>query len=169
MTDHQLQAEILYDIANNGKGWTAGLPNIYCIVTPQNVGSCSGSYCAYSYYCAYHSWALLGSGQYLRYANMPYAAGHDCNVANQPQPHGDAAEYPINVTSHEHNESITDPEGSAWYDRPDYEDGDKCAWNFGSAIGGIGSTAYNQRINTSTYYLQQEWSNKSSRCVLTGQ
>ena len=27
---------------------------------------------------------------------------------------------------------------------------------------------YNQAIGTGKYYLQQEWSNRSARCVLTG-
>ena len=42
----------------------------------------------------------------------------------------------INVTSHEHNEAITDPEPtSGWFDDNDFstggENGDKCAWYFG--------------------------------------
>ena len=74
----------------------------------------------------------------------------------------------INVASHEHNEAITDPQGSAWYDRRGQENGDKCAWNFGSALGTTGSGSYNQLINGHTYWLQQEWSNKSSGCVLQG-
>jgi hypothetical protein len=173
LSDAQLQQEILSAIATNGKGWSVGVPNIYFIFTPQGVGSCAGSYCAYSYYCAYHSWATVQTSptttQYLLYANMPYAAGYDCNTTNQPKPNGDDADYTINVTSHEHNEAITDPEGNAWYDRRGYEDGDKCAWNFGTATytAPNGQPA-NQLIGTHYYYLQQEWSNASSRCVLTG-
>ena len=70
--------------------------------------------------------------------------------------------------SHEHNESITDPFGSAWYNSSGYEDGDLCAWNFGAMLGGSGSSQYNQMINNDGYALQQEWSNHSSGCVLRG-
>jgi hypothetical protein len=46
------------------------------------------------------------------------------------------------------------------------EIGDKCAWNFGTALGSTGSGEYNQVINGHDYYLQQEWSNVSSGCAL---
>jgi hypothetical protein len=83
-------------------------------------------------------------------------------------PNNDDADSTINVLSHEHNEAITDPLGNAWYDRRGAENGDKCAWNFGTALGGAPEHLYNQVIGTGTYYLQQEWSNRSSGCVLTG-
>jgi hypothetical protein len=72
------------------------------------------------------------------------------------------------VTSHEHNEAITDEQGSAWYDNQGYENGDKCAWTFGTAQGSTAYGQYNQKIGSGTYYLQREWSNYSGGCVLTG-
>jgi hypothetical protein len=98
---------------------------------------------------------------------MPYAdtVPAACDIGQHPN--NDDADATINVTSHEHNETITDPHGSAWYDRRGFEDGDKCAWNFGTALN-TGPSLYNQSIGTGKYYLQQEWSNKSSGCVLTG-
>ena len=74
----------------------------------------------------------------------------------------------LSVVSHEANETITDALGNAWYDAAGYENGDKCAWNFGTQLGGGTGTHYNQVINGHHYELQQEWSNYSSRCVLTG-
>jgi hypothetical protein len=47
------------------------------------------------------------------------------------------------------------------------ENGDKCAWTFGAAHGSPGAK-FNQVINEDKYYLQQEWSNLSGGCVLTG-
>src|SRR5205807_8982674 len=73
---------------------------------------------------------------------------------------GDSADDTINLISHEHNEAITDPLGTGWYDKNGLEDGDKCAWNFGS------STPSNQTIDFNPYYLQQEWSNARKGCVL---
>ena len=35
-------------------------------------------------------------------------------------PHGSAADAVLNVTSHEHNETITDPTGGGWYDSSGY-------------------------------------------------
>jgi hypothetical protein len=165
LTDAQLQAEIDRVIAVNGL--PRGLGTMYFIFTPRNVGSCFGSSCAFSYFCAYHS--SFGSGSSLTlYANMPYAAWVPAACGSGQSPNGDDADSTISVASHEHNETITDPLGNAWYDRRGSEDGDKCAWNFGSTIGSTSTGAYNQLISGHPYYLQQEWSNRSSGCVLTG-
>ncbi len=102
------------------------------------------------------------------YANQPYAAFVQSACGSGQSPNNDDADSTINVASHEHNESITDPLGTAWFDRQGEENGDKCAWNFGTALGGATGQKYNQMINGSRYYLQQEWSNHSSGCVLTG-
>jgi hypothetical protein len=165
LTDAQLQSEISRVMKANG--WSGGLSNEYFIFTPKNVGSCIGSSCSYSYYCAYHSQIGSGSSATL-YANMPYAAYVPAACGSGQSPNGDDADSTINVTSHEHNETITDPLGTAWYDRRGYEDGDKCAWNFGHTLGTTNYGSYNQVIGTGEYYLQQEWSNRSSGCVLTG-
>jgi PKD repeat protein len=42
---------------------------------------------------------------------------------------------------------------------------DKCACNFGSALGGSPGAQYNEQISSGNYWLQQEWSNASSGCV----
>ena len=164
LTDAQLQSEISSVIS--AKGWPRGTGSVYFLFTPKNVGSCYGSSCAFSF-CAYHSSFGSGSNTVL-YANQPYAAWVPAACGSGQSPNSDDADSSINVVSHEHNESITDPLGSAWYDRRGYENGDKCAWNFGSPIGGTNGKYYNQLIGGGTYYLQQEWSNKSSACVLTG-
>lgn len=165
LSDSQLQAEISNVIDANGL--PRGTGAMYFIFTPKDVGSCFGSSCAYSYFCAYHS--SFGSGSSLTlYANQPYAAYVPAACGAGQSPNGDDADSTISVASHEQNETITDPLGNAWYDRQGAEDGDKCAWNFGSSLGSTASGSYNQLINGHPYYLQQEWSNKSSRCVLSG-
>jgi hypothetical protein len=165
LSDAQIQSEITRVIKANG--WVAGLGTEYFMLTPKNVGSCSGSSCSFSSFCAYHSWIGSGSSATL-YANMPYAAWVPSACGSGQSPNNDDADSTINVTSHEHNETITDPLGSAWYDRRGQEDGDKCAWNFGQPIGTTATGSYNQAIGSGVYYLQQEWSNHSSGCVLRG-
>jgi len=165
LTDAQLQTEI--DNVINANGLPRGIGAMYFIFTPKNVGSCFGSSCAFSYFCAYHS--SFGSGSSLTlYANQPYAAWVPGACGSGESPNNDDADSTISVASHEHNETITDPLGNAWYDRRGAEDGDKCAWNFGTSLGSTGNGSYNQLINGHPYYLQQEWSNQTSGCVLTG-
>ena len=161
ITDAQIQAEI--ESVLNRTGWTPGPTKLFLLFTPRNVGSCADTFsgtCAYTYYCAYHSWIGSGSSATI-YANQPYAAYVPAACDAGQHPNADDADATINVASHEHNEAITDWQGNAWYDRRGYENGDKCAWNFGTALGSTGYGAYNQVIGGGSYYLQQEWSNAS--------
>jgi PKD repeat protein len=165
LSDAQIQAEVDHVVA--AKGLPRGLGDLYLVMTPQGVGSCFGSgpsSCAYTDYCAYHSDFDFGAGETL-YANQPYAGNPNCDSGEQPN--GDVADSTINLISHEHNEAITDPLGTAWWDSSGNENGDKCAWNFGTALGGSNGSQHNQLINSGHYYLQQEWSNASHGCVLT--
>src|SRR5205807_1954040 len=84
----------------------------------------SGTQCAFSYFCAYHSWYGSGSTVTL-YANQPYTMTVPSACDSGQHPNGDDADPTINVVSHEHNEAITDEQGNAWYDRVGYENGDK--------------------------------------------
>jgi hypothetical protein len=135
--------------------------------TPKGVGSCSGSSCAFSQFCAYHGWIGSGASEIL-YANQPYTMTVPSACDSKQHPNGNDADPTINVVSHEHNETITDPNGNAWYDILGYENGDKCAWNFGTALGSTAYGQYNQVINGHQYYVQQEYSNARSNCVLSG-
>jgi hypothetical protein len=165
LSDAQLQAEMQRVIAAHG--WTGGPTHLFFLFTAKGIGSCAGKDCAFSSYCAYHSWIGSGSSATM-YANQPYADTVPSACDAQSHPNGDDADATLNVASHEHNEAITDPQGSAWYDLTGYENGDKCAWDFGTAIGSTSSGAYNQLIGGHPYELQQEWSNASNGCVLTG-
>jgi hypothetical protein len=169
LTDAQLQTEIAKFV--KAKGLPTGLNHEYFLFTPKKVGSCTdatSTECSFTYYCAYHSNFVNSAGQEILYANMPYAAIDSSNCGSGESPNHNDADSTLNVTSHEHNETITDPYGTAWYDSSGNENGDKCAWNFGTPLGGSAGAEYNQVINGGHYYLQQEWSNHSSGCVLTG-
>ena len=170
VSDADIQASVMRAAAAN-PDWVVGASSQFFVFTAKNVGSCfDSSHCAFSYYCAYHGDFTNGS-QHFIYANQPYTntAPSSCGTGQAPDGAATAdADSTINVTSHEHNEAITDPYGTAWFDRTGAENGDKCAWKFGTALGGSSGTLYNQLINGHHYYLQQEWSNAHSRCVLTG-
>jgi hypothetical protein len=167
LTDAQIQAEIVNVAA--AQGWATNPTTEFFMFTANGIGSCfdgTSTQCGFSTYCAYHGFFGGGSNVTL-YANMPYAdtIPADCDVGQHPN--GDDADATINVTSHEHNETITDEQLNAWYDRAGYEDGDKCAWIFGSFRGPNGAE-YNEIINGHTYWLQEEWSNATRRCVQRG-
>jgi hypothetical protein len=166
-------------------------------------GGDANNVCAYDYYCAYHSEFGTSTKTEYIYANMPWPnqayeypaiSGNndpykksDCDggehpngtgsLANGTDPQGatdaDAADEVIGVTSHEHNESVTDPTGYGWWDDSydsdgnptaynGYENGDLCAWNWSNApLGDVtdNNSFFTNELNGDYYFTQGEWSN----------
>lgn len=168
LNDAQLSAEIQRVVAEDHLPVTG--QDIYFLLTPQGFGSCEGSGppgCALGgaadpqSYCGYHT---AGGSNSLIYAVIPYngTAGH-CQSGN-PRPNLSAADPTISTLSHEHNETVTDPYGTGWVDGSGNENGDLCIDQFGPALGGSGSTQFNQVIGGGHYYTQDEWSNEDGGC-----
>jgi hypothetical protein len=159
LTDAQLQSEIQNVLTSHG--WHGSETAMFILMTPDGVGSCfdSGStQCTTNVFCAYHSDFVDSNNEPVIYANEPYDATiSGCNSGSSPN--NDDADTELNTISHEHNEAITDPFGNAWYAADGNENGDLCAWTFGTPLGGTGLTQYNQLINGDHYWLQQEYSN----------
>ena len=121
-----------------------GLDHIYFLVLPDNVETCVDDFsdCGNVLnlsprYCAYHSSFNIGGHGLTLWANEPYigfASGH-CNSGDATKrPNGDVTDHELNVISHEHNETITDPTGAGWFDTNGAgENGDKCNFDFGTA------------------------------------
>jgi hypothetical protein len=173
LTDQQLQQEIQAVLTS--QGWHGGLDHIFFLMTPNGVGSCGDSTsteCSTNKFCAYHSYFIDSGNEDVIYANEPYEGPYPgCTDPAQGFPNDVDSDTTINTISHEHNEAITDPltdpTSYAWITANlKYENGDLCAYGFGTPIGGTpGLDAYNQVINTHNYELQEEWSNADNGCV----
>ena len=172
LTDQQLQHEI--QTAMTANGWVSDPSHIFFLMTPNGVGSCesaAGS-CSTDTFCAYHSDFVDSSGGHVIYANEPYEGSDPlggCIDPSQGFPNDPDADTTINTISHEHNEAITDPltdpSSTAWIAADGNENGDLCAFAFGTPLGTPGLDAYNQVINGHHYHLQQEWSNTDNGCI----
>jgi hypothetical protein len=177
LTDQQVENEI--QAVLTAKGWHGGLDHVFFLMTPNGVGSCetAAGNCSTDAFCAYHSYFVNSNNENVIYANEPYQ-GTDptggCTHPSQGFPNDKDADVTINTISHEHNEAITDPltdpAGAAWIAADGNENGDLCAYSFGTPLGGTpGLDAYNQLINGHKYDLQQEWSNAAAGpkgCIL---
>jgi hypothetical protein len=176
LSDDQLQTEIQHAMSVNG--WTGGPTKMFFIFTPEGVQSCFPGACAYTAFCAYHSSINYPSAGEIIYGNQPYPyvttvpANQGCTLSiglfgGAQRPNNSDADEQLIVTSHEHNEAITDPGGGdGWFDNADGsggENGDKCAWFFGTPQG-VNGSKFNQTINGHNYYLQLEWSNQDNDC-----
>jgi hypothetical protein len=166
ITDAQLRTEL--QRVMNLKGWTGGISKMFLIFTSSGEGSCfdaSGNSCAYTAYCAYHS--FIDGSTPIIYGNEPYGDTSACQVAGTPSPNNDpAADTAATAASHEMTEAITDPELDAWYTAQGNEIGDLCAYNYGT--NGYDSSKANQHWNAHYYELQTEFDNHKHGCEQLG-
>lgn len=142
VSDSQVEGEVQKAITANK--WPTGMGAEYFVFLANGWSTCAGSSCFISQFCAYHSHFDVG-GQHVLYANMPFTGYKlsSCTGASGSPNGNAAADATVSVVSHESNETITDPLGNAWYDRRGYEDGDKCAYNYGTALGTVNGGNYN--------------------------
>jgi hypothetical protein len=190
VTDSQVQQEISNVI--KAKGWPVDQNTEFFMYTAPNIGTCfpagvgvdSGAgvgttvtapLCSFSYFCAYHSAyfdSTVNANSQIIYSNMPYdaqTAGNPltCDVGDYPN--GNPSDPEISTTSHEQNESMTDPFGTGWWDSNSndsaagYENGDMCAYDFGTTTGPA-NAEWNQTINGHHYLMQLEWDNSTNSC-----
>jgi len=163
ITDAQIQAEIQKVMLS--KGWTGGLNNQFLLFTSKGEGSCfdsTSTSCAYTAYCAYHG--SIGTSPPIIYSNMPFDELSVCQKPGQPSPNGDpVADAETSTASHEISESITDPlvnVNSAWFTALRNENGDLCAYNYGTNTWtSMVANDANEMWNGRFYELQQEWDN----------
>jgi hypothetical protein len=168
VTDAQVSAQVRAVAA--AKGWAVGPTHAFFLFLPEGAGACqdaSGTACAFTSFCAYHSWTGTGPSQVV-YATMPYADTAPAACATGERPNGTDADDTLNVTSHEHREMIEDPSGAGWWDPSGNEGADKCAWTFGTALGRTTTGAYDQVIHGHDYFVQEEWTNVHATCVQRG-
>ena len=171
LSDAQIAAIVSNAIAHGlGGGDTNG---IYFVLTSTDVNESSG-FC--TQYCGWHtrSTTLSGaSGKDIKYAFV--GNSNRCLNACAEQttgPNGNAGvDGMVSVIAHEMEETNTDPDLNAWYNRRGAEDGDMCAWTFGGHSVLLPSGAYyNMTLpaiggGTRNYLIQRELSS-ASKCYV---
>lgn len=165
ITDAQIQTEVKNVMAAHG--WSGGLNKMFLVFTDQNEGSCAGSSCAYTAYCAYHSDFTSGS-QVVVYSNEPYGNTSVCQVPGAPSPNGNPdADAATTSAAHEMTEAITDPEpASGWTDARGEEIGDECAYIYGTNT--WDSNKANQMWNGHFFEIQLMYDNHRAACEQVG-
>lgn len=172
ITDAQIQSEMQKVMSI--KGWTGGLGHIFLLYTSSGEGSCfdsGSSECAYTQYCAYHSY-IAGTPDTI-YANLPFGNTTACQLSNEPSPNNDPeADAVMTGASHEITEARTDPLLNAWFTATlGYEIGDLCAYDYGTTNTWDSGNA-NESWNGHYYLLQTEFDNHAysfgNGCVQVG-
>ena len=166
LSDANIQ-QIVGSAIGSGLGPAGGDTNgIYFVLTSSDVNESSG-FC--TQYCGWHTHGTI-SGRDIKYAFVGNAARCITSCAAQStSPNGNAGvDGMISVCAHECEEATTDADLNAWYNRRGSENGDLCAWTFGSTYQ-VGNGSYaNMKLGTRDYLIQRNVKIQSNGqfCVL---
>jgi hypothetical protein len=158
VSDAAVQAEVVKGLDSGALTYDAS--TLYAVFSANgvNLGGGFGTQ-----YCAYHG-HFTWNGNDVKYAVMPYDAQYPsaCTDGTGISPTSDfPAAAEVNTLAHETEETATDEDLNAWYDRRGYENADKCAWNFGATSKGSTGT-YNETIGGVNWLIQMNWVNANS-------
>ncbi|HZH41564.1 MAG TPA: hypothetical protein VFD85_11160 [Gemmatimonadales bacterium] len=158
VTDAQVQAEVAKGLASGALTYDPS--TLYHVFTGPNINLGGGFG---TQYCAYHG-HFTWNGLDVKYSAMPYDLTFPsaCTALNGSPNSDPAADAEVNTLAHETEETTTDEDLNAWFDRRGEENADKCAWQFGTThVTGNGSTA-NVTIGGKDFLVQMNWINSGN-------
>ena len=128
---------------------------VYFVLTSKDVNESSG-FC--TQYCGWHTHGTYSSTD-IKYSFVGDASRCITGCAAQSTgPNGNAGvDGMISVIAHELEETVTDPDLNGWYFATGNENGDQCAWTFGTQYTAANGAKANMKIGTRDYLIQQNW------------
>jgi len=152
-------------------------PNgVYVVISSSDVGSSATGLCSEVGVPPHHGNAVAFFSD-TRYAFLgnpnrcPAMAGPQFiapDGSQRPTPNNDfAADVLASDLAHAISTTITDPWGTAWYDRYGLESSDKCQGIFGTTFTTANGARANVHWGQRDYLVQQNWVNdKKGRCAM---
>ena len=151
-----------------------GYSHVYHIFLAPEQNVCfdtSYTVCSNNYFCGYHSSWVFTDGEVV-YTVEPYQLVPGCNV--KPGTPNGAYDATYNVLSHEFFETVTDPEGSAYWNSVNNgiygeEIGDECSFiKFFVGPPYVSFDPSTVWLNGHAYATQPEYSNRGHVCTTGG-
>ena len=167
VTDAAIQAEVARVIAAGSLPYDAN--GLYYVVTPKTTRVCTNGACSCTSFCGYHS-AFASTNGVVLYAAIPSAAAcpSACGVfakdALSPN-HNVEADEGVSIMAHEAAETQSDAYGDAWFDGAGWENGDKCAYQYGATTHAADGAPVNQAWGGKSWLVQMNWSNAVWACA----
>jgi hypothetical protein len=164
LTDTQIKTVVSAAITSGALPLDAN--GVYFVLTSADVTASSG-FC--TQYCGWHTHATISNTD-IKYAFIgnPDRCPSAC-AAQASGPNDNAgADGMASIISHELEESATDPDLNAWYDRRGNENADKCAWTFGTTYQAANGALANMKLGARDFLIQRNWVNAAGGyCALS--
>lgn len=163
VSDAQVQAEITSGLTSGALTYDDSTLYVVFSGPGVNLGGGFGTQ-----YCAYHG-RFNFNGHDVKYAVMPrdWDFPTACSALNGSPNNDPAADAEVNTLAHETEETTTDEDLNAWYDRRGNENADKCAWTFGTTYTTANGSTANMKLGSRDYLVQRNWVNAGSGgCLL---
>jgi len=166
-TDNDMLAVIHAVASVSGQ---SGYGHIYHVFLPQGTDECfdsTFSVCASNDFCAYHASADFTDIGHILYSIEPFANVQGCQV-RPGTPNGTLVDSTNDVLSHELVETITDPDGTGWWNNTaggmlGQEIGDECVFFIPPDF--LYSDPAIIRVQSRLYALQPEYNNRQHACT----
>ena len=188
-TDADMQAivhAVVVSRENDDDGFATGYGNEYHVFLPPGQDECFDSTFTVCYspdkpstwfFCAYHGSTDFKDIGHVLYSVEPFAGVMGCS-SRPGTPNGQLADSTNNVLSHETFETITDPDGTAWWNSVNNglfgaEIGDECGFVifFGNPNPPPPLLVFfdpsNVTLNGKPYAAQPEYNNAAHACTTT--
>jgi hypothetical protein len=167
---HLTSNNILQLVHTAARAHGSGYDHVYHIFLRSGVDVCTSANVCYSpdnastfVFCAYHGSLDFQDIGHVLYSVEPYQNVRGCSVA-QPSPNGALVDSTSSTLSHELIETITDPDGDAWFAQSSLVE-------YGAEIGDICENPFGKygafSISGKSYAIQTEYSNKYHSCATT--
>jgi hypothetical protein len=165
LTDNDVLAVIHAVASVTGQ---TGYGHIYHVFLPQGTDECFDStftICASNVFCAYHSSADFTDIGHILYSVEPFANVIGCQV-KPGTPNGSLVDSTNDVVSHELIETITDPDGTGWWNSVGEgmfgeEIADECVFFFSPSFSDPAIIS----VQGPLYALQPEYNNRQHACT----
>lgn len=156
LNDSSIQAIVQRAISN--RSLPKDTNGVYFVLTTRDVNETTG-FC--TQYCGWHTnGSISGSDIKFSFVGNPDRCPSACE-AQSIGPNGNAgADGMASIIAHELEETATDPDLNAWWsDANGGENGDLCAWTFGSTYTTSNGAQANMNLGGRNYLIQQNWVN----------
>ncbi len=172
LNDTTLQTVVQTAISNGSLPLDSN--GIYHVLTTKDVTETSGfcsQYCGFHGYMTYQStnvkYSFIGNpAGCTQFGGVADCQGEPTNITKSPN--GDpGADAMISVLAHESEEATSDPNLNAWYFNTGAENGDECAYTYGTTFPIANGSVANVTLGGRNFLIQQDWIAPARGCALS--